>query len=615
MLLATNAGGYWPTAWGWGSLVALWLIAVTLLVRRDHEIGRLEILQLVGLSGLLGWVLLSATWSSSPTFPFKEGERLALYLSVVGLLMLVVRAGSQRALLCGIWAAIALVCGYALLTQLFPDRYGRAPVPRLERPIGYWNALGLFASMGLILALGFVAHARAAPVRALAGASTVVLAATLYFTFSRGAWLALALGVLAAVATARQRLRLIVAALVIAPFVAACLWLAAREDALSTRDTALGDAADAGHRLAAAIAALAIAASLAALVLGALERRIKPSLTVRRAFAAVVAAAVIAGAVGVFLQYGAPQELARRGYDSLTGPPPPSTNLSGRLFSVSSQGRVQHWEVAWDEYRREPVLGTGAGSYAQSWHRLRPSAGKVLDAHSLYLEVLAELGPVGLLLLLTALAAPLAAIVRARRDPLAPLAFGVYLAFLAHAGIDWDWEIPGVTLAALGCGVAVLVAARRGEPRRLPVASRVAGLALVAVLGSASLVALIGNTALAGSSRATLAEDWSEAESDARRAIRWAPWSFEGWAALGEAQLQQGKLAEARASFREAIAKDSSQWSVWLDLAFASTGQARTAAARKALALNPRSPEIAPVRPALGLPPLPAPGAPVPGDS
>ena len=43
---------------------------------------------------------------------------------------------------------------------------------------------------------------------------------------------------------------------------AACVWLASREDALSTRGSAISDAADAGHRLALAILALALAAAV-----------------------------------------------------------------------------------------------------------------------------------------------------------------------------------------------------------------------------------------------------------------------------------------------------------------------------------------------------------------
>ena len=57
---------------------------------------------------------------------------------------------------------------------------------RLSEPVGYWNALGLLAAMGTLLALGLAA--RSGPVvRCLAAGSTVVLLLTLYFTYSRGA--------------------------------------------------------------------------------------------------------------------------------------------------------------------------------------------------------------------------------------------------------------------------------------------------------------------------------------------------------------------------------------------------------------------------------------------
>jgi hypothetical protein len=50
---------------------------------------------------------------------------------------------------------------------------------------------------------------------------------------------------------------------------------------------------------------------------------------------------------------------------------------------------------------------------------------------------------------LAALAAPVAAAVRARRHPLVPAALGAYAAFLVHAAIDWDWEMPALTLVAV----------------------------------------------------------------------------------------------------------------------------------------------------------------------
>jgi Tfp pilus assembly protein PilF len=116
-----------------------------------------------------------------------------------------------------------------------------------------------------------------------------------------------------------------------------------------------------------------------------------------------------------------------------------------------------------------------------------------------------------------------------------------------------------------------------------------------------AFVGLLGNIALSASSRAADQEHWSRAESQARKATRWAPWASSGWEALGQAQLQQAKLAQARRSFRKALEHDPHDWELWLDLAFASSGRERQAAARRALELNPLSPEIAAVRPALGL--------------
>ena len=70
-----------------------------------------------------------------------------------------------------------------------------------------------------------------------------------------------------------------------------------------------------------------------------------------------------------------------------------------------------------------------------------------LNAHNLYLETGAELGVVGLVLLLAMLALPLREI--GSRDPIRLGAACGFLAFAFHAGVDWDWEMPVVTTAAL----------------------------------------------------------------------------------------------------------------------------------------------------------------------
>ena len=193
--------------------------------------------------------------------------------------------------------------------------------------------------------------------------------------------------------------------------------------------------------------------------------------------------------------------------------------------------------MAWDDYRDHPLLGSGPGTYEQYWNQHRPLQHKVRDAHNLYLEVLAELGPVGLLLLLLALGAPLVAAVLARGHPLAPLALAAYAAFLVHAAVDWDWEMTAVTIAALACAAALLAAAdRRDAPPRSRRASAapavVAGLALAVV----AFVGVIGASALAASDDALTKGRYDEAASQARKAARWWRWSPDPWRQLGDAQ-------------------------------------------------------------------------------
>src|SRR5207245_8066339 len=112
------------------------------------------------------------------------------------------------------------------------------------------------------------------------------------------------------------------------------------------------------------------------------------------------------------------------------------------------------------------------------------------------------LGPVGLLVLAVALGTPLVAAVRIRRRALAPAVAGAYVAFLAHAALDWDWEMTGLTLSALLCGGALAVAARTDAPSRpLTARARAAGIALVVPLVAFVFVLHVGNTATAQAAR------------------------------------------------------------------------------------------------------------------
>ena len=199
----------------------------------------------------------------------------------------------------------------------------------------------------------------------------------------------------------------------------------------------------------------------------------------------------------------------------------------------------------------EPLLGSGSGSFRRRWFQHRREPQPARDAHSLYLETLAELGPLGLALLLVALGLPLAAAVSARADPLTPPALGAYVAFLAHTAQDWDWELPAVTVPALACAVALLLAVRKRWTRVARGPSLVGAGAAVALL-ALTVTAYVGNRELA------LGENGSE--RSARRAARLQPWSAEPWRVIGESQLERGELAAARASFREGLSRDDGDW-------------------------------------------------------
>jgi len=284
------------------------------------------------------------------------------------------------------------------------------------------------------------------------------------------------------------------------------------------------------------------------------------------------AALALVGLVAFVIHAGGPGKL----WSSFTAPLPASGgDLQQRLGSVSSNGRTEYWRVAWRETEAHPFLGGGAGTYERWWHQLRRTPFEARNAHSLYLETLAELGPIGLALLLAVVALPFIG----RRSPAALAGWTV---FVVHAALDWDWQLPAVTLAALACAV---VALPPGAER--PLTRRGLWLAGLAPLAAFAIVVQVGNGALAHSEAAAGADHAAAAVREARRAHTWAPWSAQPWQQLGEAQLALGDTAGAASSLRHGLRLDPVDWSLWADLAEAATGAERAHAAAEAHLLNP----------------------------
>jgi O-antigen ligase len=602
--LAADAGGFDPTSWGWSTLVLLLAVVAALLVG-GRRLSPLEWALPVFLAGLTAWVWLSLAWSADFSETVREGERMILYVAGAVSLLLLGRRSRVEALLVSVAAAITAICSYALVMRMFDPGSGAYQVEsvdpqagfRLARPLGYANALAIFAAIGILLSLGLALRGRTLLIRALGSAALVILAPTLYFTYGRGAWIGLAAGLVALLAVEHGRLEILGRGLAFGVAPAVAVLLASRTHALTTEPGSLAAARHDGHLLAVAIAVLVVAAAFVPAVLDRVARRIGPRPTSRRrlvlALGLIVLAIVVAGLASV----GGPTAAVRRAYHAFNAPAPlVKTDTSQRLFSLSGSSRSAYWRVAWREVEDHPWLGGGAGSYQRFWLRYRSQGLPVRDAHSLYLETLAELGPLGLALLLCALAAPLVALKAARERPLAAASLGGYVAFLVHAGIDWDWEMTSVTLAALACGSALLLAARGAEMRPLSRTPRVAGVALAALIGAVSLAGFAGNRAEASAADALDGSRLRDAAAEARHARRWEPWSEEPWRLLGESQLQAGEVEQARASFLRGLEKDRGNWELWLDLALTGRGDQRQDALGHVARLNPLSSELRELR-------------------
>jgi O-antigen ligase len=567
------------------------------LIRERIEMGRLELVALGALGCFAIWTVLSILWSSSATGPMLSAERVLIYVAFLPALFLTTSRHTALGPLAGVLAAVTAVCTYGLATRLFPGRLEDFPPAdgyQLGSPIGYWNGLGILAVMGMIVAVGLGANAPTRLARTVAAASVPLLFATLYFTFSRGSWVALVVGLAVAIAAERRRLHFLAVLAALVPAAAVAVVAARHARALSSEGASLSDAAAAGHRLALVVALCVVAAAATSWAFATYEARVHVSARTQRAIGAALLGALLLAFVGAVAHAGGPVTLVSRATASFRAPLPESGgDLNRRLVSLSSNGRSEYWRVAWREVAAHPVLGGGAGSYERYWHRDRRTGYEARNAHNLYLETLAELGPLGLGLLGVALLVPFVALVRSR-DRAAVVGAGAYAAVLVHAAIDWDWQIPSVTLAALACGGVVLVAARPdGETPITPGRVRAIAMALALPLVAFAIVAQVGNSALAGSTSALERDDPAAADQLARRAQSWTPWSSQPWERLGQAQLSGGDTAGARSSFQRAIDVDRTDWNAWFGLAEASTGHARQSALREAARLNPLSPEVA----------------------
>ena len=607
--LAFRSGGFFAGA---PAIVAVVLgIALTLrLVLADQPFegfGPALVVAVVALGCFAIWTLLSSVWSHAPAQAMIEFDRVLMcWLALV----LFGSIGWTRERF--IWAlrilaaTMTVVAIMALITRITPGIHSVPPSLenyRLSYPLTYWNALGLFVAVAILLCAGLATRSEEKPIaQSLAAAAIPILAATIYFTFSRGSIGSLLVGAVIFVLVAARR-DLIPAAIAVVPPSAVAVLLCVGTDVLSTGHYGSPAGVSEGRTLAWELIGLAVAAGVLRFALRPLDRRlaaIEISAAAKKrnwiAFAASAAIVIVVAGVAV----DAPHRINQGFHDfTATKAPVDPEALQDRLTNLNSNGRLVQWELAVEKAGQHPLDGTGAGTWARVWAKEGSGQFKVVNTHSLYLEMLAELGVPGLILLVVALIAIVVGLVGRVRGPdrvLYSALLAAVIAWLAHAAADWDWQMPATGFFIFSLG-GMAIAARQGEdgagwipraPGRMP---RVAlGIGCLVLVVSPALVA-ISQGMLNSAVRNLQAGNCGAASHEALDAIHVLSVRPEPYQVLGFCDSRTGQHQLAVQMLETAVDRAPNEWESYYGLALVkgAAEEDPRPAARKAYELAPRT--------------------------
>jgi hypothetical protein len=607
VLLAVRNGTYDATARGAFAIAVWWLLVLVLALGflQRPRVSTGAWIAGGGLALLTVWAAVSIAWAPSAEDAVSVVDLDSLYLGVFALVTLMLGRRTFRAIYVGVALGIAAVVLLALLSRLFPSlgyaqsQLSALPVTerRLSFPIGYWNALAIFGGIGAPLVIQLATSARRWFLRGLLLAYVPALGGVLYLTSSRGGVAATVVALIVYLVLAERRaLQAWAVALGAAGAAAAVAVLHSRTELLERPFGAA--AASEGRSAFFAILAICIVVGAVFAVTAPLAARISTRTVDRLTLAAVVVVVI----VGV----AAANPVARI-HDFKQAPPVSSKSqsyITAHLLSSSGNGRWQMWTQAIDEYAAHPAGGGGAGSYHLWWQMHRPTSLFVLNAHSLYLEALAELGIPGLLAIAIAMivggVGGIAGGLRRRGAHGAKLTalLAGFVAFGVGAGTDWIWQIPAV--GAVGIAILALLAGGSWQPRLrqldetaslAPLVARLSVIALCIVALGFEIVPLLARTQLDASAAAARKSDVRRALKNAAAARDLEPWAWSPYLQLALLEEQANSLPAARADIDRAIARNRSNWQLWLIAARVQTESGNIAGAKRSLAvartLNP----------------------------
>ena len=423
------------------------------------------------------WTGISLDWSTAPDLGWEELDRTIAYVLFTGIAIVLGASLRRSATLValGFLAVATVVALYALGGKAFPafsigeliDLNHSETFARLRAPFGYWNALALFSVLAAPIALRLAGdRAMLRPIRMAGVATLALLIVTVALSYSRGGMIALVIAIGALIAFSADRARLFAYTVIALIGALPALFVAFVRDDLTRDGLEVGARTGDGYLFALAlIAGVAGALILAARVLPFDDRLRTPSflLTTRTKRVGIAAAGGLAILLTVVAIGG--------GFSSFTTPKSEKRNDPGRVLQANAGNRWVWWQEAIGAWDDRKLGGHGAGSFPVTHLRYRQNTLEVRQAHSVPLQWLAQTGVIGALLAAGGLGLlGFAGGRRLLRSPPRERVYGVALAAACvawgvHMWVDWDWDIPGVTLPLLlFLGVLAARPPEAGEP-------------------------------------------------------------------------------------------------------------------------------------------------------
>jgi tetratricopeptide (TPR) repeat protein len=602
-------GFYDLTVWG-PITIAVAAVALAAAAVTAAKPRLMPLLAVAGLTGLWLWSWLSAGWAESSDQALMGAGRWALYAAMLTALLLLARSELERWLpLIFATLGIIVVAAWVLLRMLDGDVDALFFGGRLRDPLGYVNGQAGYFLLGFWPCVALAEQERSKVLSGLGAAGAVVLGSLLVLSQTRGVLPAVAASGLIVLLLVPGRPRRVWILAVIG------LGLAVISPSLLDVYENIPEGQQADPELVRVAARRILLAALAVGAVWAVAQSLLSRFTsadapagrwIRRSEALLAAAAVAVALLAAVVVVGNPVDKVEQQYDDFVNLRVDSSD-STRFLSGGGY-RYDYWRVAWLEFKDAPLIGQGAGNYDDLYFVERRTSEDIRQPHSLPMQVLAELGIVGMLFLCLFVGAALAGLWRqsrrARRRPerriVAVAAGGAFVAWFAHTSVDWLHIIPGVTGVAL-CAVLALVAPwtrRRGSS----LSTRIVTVSLIAVAAVAAADS-VGRLAYAErdriDARDSLRTDPVESLRLANESLALNEQSVSALYVKSAAYARLRRYRDARETLLEAVKlepRDHLTWALLGDLT-ARRGNFREARRyyRRSLQLNPRNPFVKPL--------------------